>query len=217
MLKSDFVAKMIEKFKAALSEVEILKASKDYDKALKVIDDTFRELFRLSAASVNSLSDDNLMAMIEFNGIIDSDRCIMISILLKEEASIYSLQNDINNSIYIYTKSLNLLLEAYLKNNTPELVSFYNEIPHILSVIDEYEISEKTNRKLFKYYDEICSFSKAEDTLYELLDATNNNSDIVSDGKAFYERLLKLEDDILEDGGLPREEVLDALNELNIK
>ncbi len=46
---------------------------------------------------------------------------------------------------------------------------------------------------------------------------TNNSIEIVNEGIAFYQRLLKVDASLIEAGGLTMEEVKDALGELSAK
>ena len=214
MIKSDLITKMIEKFITALIEIENLKINKKYDEAIKVIDSTLSDIFRLNLKSFNSLKDEYLLEIIRVNDLIDAERYIIISVLLEKEAEIIEINGDYNQCHLIFTKALNMRLEAYIINDEPELLKFYSQIPILIDKISGYEFSELTNLKLLKYYEGTQNFGKSEDILYELLQSKNNDIAIVNLGISFYERLLKKDSATLEKGGLPREEVKDALKKL---
>ena len=214
MIKSDLITKMIEKFITALIEIENLKMLEKYDEAIKVIDDTLSDIFRLNLKSFNSLKDEYLLEIIKVNDLIDAERYIIISVLLEKEAEIIEIKGDLNKCHLLFTKALNMRLEAYTINDEPELLEFYSQIPILIDKINDYEFSEGTNLRLFKYYEEIGNFGKSEDILYELLQSKGKDIATVTLGISFYERLLKKDSDTLESGGLPREEVQHALNQL---
>ena len=67
-------------------------------------------------------------------------------------------------------------------------------------------------RRLFRYLEERALYATAEDALYEWLD--RNDPDAITEGIAFYERLLARSDVELADGNLPRAEVEDGRGEL---
>ncbi|HUX39412.1 MAG TPA: DUF6483 family protein [Rectinemataceae bacterium] len=62
------------------------------------------------------------------------------------------------------------------------------------------------------YYEDIGSFDKAEDLLYEMLSVSD--SQIFALGKAFYDRLIALDDEVLKRGRLPRGEVEEEISHL---
>ena len=215
MIKSDLITKMIEKFITALIEIENLKINEKYDEALKVIDETLSDIFRLNLKSFNSLQDEYLLEIIKVNDLIDAERYIIISVLLEKEAEIIEINGDLIICHNLFTKALNIILEAFTINDDPELIDFYDQIPILIEKISNYELSEETSLKLFKYYEETENFGKSEDVFYELLQSKNNDMTTVKLGISFYERLLERDSDTLEKGGLPREEVEDALKQLN--
>lgn len=217
MINIDLTKKMIEKFKAALEEIEYLLNKKTYDEIMIVIDATLLDLFRLKLSSFNSLTEEYLLEMLKSNDRVDADRCIMISILLERQAYTLGLQGDETTSHFVYTKAFSLLLEAYLSNNAPELVAYYSELPKLQEKVEIYELSNRINLKLYKYYETNNNFSKAEDVLFDILDASAYSEDLINETLSFYDRILANADEVLNEGGLPREEIVTAINQLNNK
>lgn len=217
MINIDLIKKIIEKFKAALAEIEYLTNDKKYDEIIVVIDATLTDLFRLNLNSFNSLTEQYLLEMLKVNDRVDADRCVIISILLAKQAEVLDLQGDENKSHFINSKALSLLLEAYLSNDVPELVEFYSEIPKLHKKIEDFEISNKINLKLYKYYEAKNNFSKAEDIIFDILDSSTYPEDLINEALSFYERISLMSDDVLSEGGLPREELKTAISYLNTK
>ena len=62
---------------------------------------------------------------------------------------------------------------------------------------------------LFRYYERTCRYSQAEDTLFEVIEADHNDNqtatDILEQGIAFYQRVLKKKDADLAAGNFSRE------------
>jgi hypothetical protein len=58
------------------------------------------------------------------------------------------------------------------------------------------------------------AFSRAEDALFRVVKLIGPNPQVVERGVAFYSRLLTLSDEVLEAGGLPREECVESLARL---
>jgi len=67
---------------------------------------------------------------------------------------------------------------------------------------------------LMRQYEQQGAFAKAEDALFDLLDAEPGNTKAVDLGIAFYERLRGENDMALANGNLPRQELEAGLAEL---
>jgi len=65
--------------------------------------------------------------------------------------------------------------------------------------------------KVFRYYERMGRYDRAEDVLYEILEVKPEFS---NEGVQFYERLLKRSDEELVKGNLPRDEVLEGMQEM---
>lgn len=217
MLKSDFIKKLVENFKRSLEEILSLIEEKNYSKALECIDNTFSNLFRLNSMFFNSMTEDNLIEILKAGGELEKDKAIIVSKLLKEKAYILELQGDSTESFYLYLKSLNLYIEAFLCDREAELAYFLDEIPCIIDKLSDYQLPTSTKIRLINYYKETGDFASGEDILYELLEENQNDLSTVNFGVSYYEDLLKMDDETLESGNLSREEVLDALSILNKK
>lgn len=219
VLKSDFIKKLVENFKKSLEEILSFIDEKNYLKALESIDDTFSNLFRLNSMFFNSMTEENLIEILKAGGELEKDKAIIVSKLLQEKAHILELQGDLTESFYIYLKALNLYIEALLCDREAELTYLLDEIPTIIDKLSNYELPESSKKRLVNYYKEIGDFASGEDMLYELLDEHENSDDLsyINLGINYYNDLLKMNDEALEKGNLPREEVTDALNALKKK
>ena len=78
----------------------------------------------------------------------------------------------------------------------------------------QYEISINIEKKIFRLYELLGSFDKAEDLLFQMINETNKDKEIIEQGKAFYNRLKELPQSLLEKGNFSFEEVEDSYKEL---
>lgn len=214
MLKSNFSKRLTNQFEESFEEVLNLTNDKDYDAALRLIDETFSNLFRLNSLFFNSMSNDNLIDILKVGGEIEKDKAIIISKLLEQRAHILAIQGKDNESFYIYIKALNLFIEAFLCDKETDLNRYFKDIPVIIEKTSGYVLSEETLKRIISYYKEVGDFASGEDYLYELFDATGKDEDSITFAKEFYDFLLKLDDAALEKGNLSREEILEAKNSL---
>lgn len=94
------------------------------------------------------------------------------------------------------------------------------KIDKLLNLLNyESSILAELNEKIFKYYRITGRYSEAEDLLYTMIGKSNymNKKRWVEEGNIFYKNILNRTDAELESGNLPRNEVLDGINELNKK
>lgn len=214
MLKSGYTKKLIEQFEAALREISDLKIENKPEEALEVIQNAFSSMFRLNSMFFDSVPIENLLDIIKVNGVIERDKAIIISRLLEEEAEIYEKMDKLNEGFYIYVKSLNLFLEAFLCDREAELTSYLADIDIIFDKVSDYKLPSGVLIDLIKYFEQRGLYDSGEDMVYELLDNTHNSSEAMETGINFYRNLQNKSDEELENGNLPREEVEDALLKL---
>ncbi|WML35750.1 DUF6483 family protein [Clostridium sp. OS1-26] len=218
MLKSSLTSELVKKFTKALEKILEYKNNGKNEEALSVIDDTFKEIFRLSSKFFSSFSDENLMDMIKTDGTLNADKCIMMAKLLEEEGEIYESQGNHNEAFCLDLKAINLLLEAYInKDNNCDLQSYFSDIDLIIEKISDYKLPISLENKILDYYVKIDKYDKAEDMLYDILQHNNFDKDSIKKGIAFYELLLTKDDESLENSNLPREEINDSLQQLKRK
>ena len=214
MLESGYTKKLIEQFKAALSEVNELRSSNRTAEALEVIQNAFSTMFRLNSMFFDSVSLSNLIDILKVNGIIEKDKAIIISKLLEEEASLYKELGKENESFYIYVKAISLFIEAYFCDREAELTDYLNDIDLIFPKISDYKLPNDVLIRLVCYFEDKRIYSSSEDMLYEYLENSNYNTEAINFSMDFYERLLKKSDDELECGNLPRSEIEESLKSL---
>lgn len=218
MLKRNLTSELVAKFKEFMDKILKLREEGKNQEALTVIDDTFKEIFRLSSKFFNSFSDENLLDMIKTDGTINADKCIMMAKLLEEEALIFEDENNLDEAFYMNLKSLNLFLEAYVnKNDDCDLQSYFSDIEPIIEKVSPYKIPISIQNKIMDYYLKISSYDKAEDVFYDILENNNFDKKLIEKGINFYEALLLKDDKDLNENNLPREEINESIKFLKNK
>ncbi|WPC41273.1 DUF6483 family protein [Clostridium sp. JS66] len=218
MLKRNLTSELVAKFKEFMDKILELRKEGKNQEALTTIDDTFKEIFRLSSKFFNSFSDENLLDMIKTDGTINADKCIMMAKLLEEEALIFEDENNLDEAFYMNLKSLNLFLEAYVnKNDDCDLQNYFSDIEPIIEKVSSYKIPISIQNKIMDYYLKINSYDKAEDVFYDILENNNFDKNIIEKGLNFYEALLLKGDKDLNENNLPREEINESIKFLKNK
>jgi hypothetical protein len=218
MLKRNLTEELVGKFSEALAKIKEYRREGKNEEALNVIDNTLKDLFRLGFKFFNSFSDENLIDMVKTDGTINADKCIMMAKLLEEESEILETLDNSNEAFYIYLKSLNLFLEAFLsKDEDCDLQYFFSDIDIIIEKICDYKVPLILQNKMIDYYIKTKTYDKAENILYEILEDNNFNKSVLEKGISFYEELLTKSDEDLQNGNLAREEIIESSSILKKK
>ena len=211
MIERDFLMRQISMLVQSLAKVLFHKKAYEYPQAKKEIDAAYKSLLGVSADFVRQFSDVQLLEFfgkdIETLGV----KYYILGTLLKEEAEIHQHESREQESVSYFEKSLSMLLSAFNDLGLPIEPEHAAKIVDVVDQLHSIEISQHIKGKLFLFYESIDKYDKAEDVLFELVES---DSRFVQPGIAFYERLLKIPNDDLTKGGLPRIEVLDGLTNL---
>ena len=210
MFQKDYLMRMIEQFAMILMNIVLHKHMKRYDQARQEINNAYRHLLNSEPDQIKKRSADKISEMLKYGGRAAAEKLLVAAELLREEAEIDESENGFNDDIFhLLCKSFFLYIEAIQYNDDYIKKEYLEKIDTIIKKITQYELPDKIKFKLYQYNELIGRFDKAEDVLYELIEAKYDN--ILTEGKAFYARLESLPDSKLSNGNLPRSEVMEGL------
>ncbi|MFF2483357.1 DUF6483 family protein [Paenibacillus sp. NPDC058071] len=212
MFQRDYFMRLIEQMTEAVGQIMGLKRELKHQEALLVIDELLDKGFGMSGKLIRSLSDKDLIGVMTTNGIVETDNLQAIAVLLKQEADLYVELGKDEASYSGYLKALSLFMRLSLLDAKPTLVKPSEEAEELLLKLDAFELPSETKLLRAEWHEGEGSFDQAENVLHELYeDGVISNEEIAD----FYRRLLLLDDERLEAGGLPREELEQGLNEIS--
>ncbi|MGF9700534.1 MULTISPECIES: DUF6483 family protein [Paenibacillus] len=227
MFRKDYLLRMIEEMTEAIGKALTLRQQRKHTEALSELDELLRRQFGMNLSLLNSLPAEDVIEMFRFRGIIEVDNLQQAARLIEEEAYIYAekarvegisdqeKQDSEDEGLTRLMKSLHFYLYALNHGANPRLLEAPERVESILEQTKEYELPARTEKQLALYREQQGRYDQAENSWYRALQVGDglpvNYRDEV---RSFYERLRKLEDEQLEQGGLPREEVEEGLAEL---
>jgi hypothetical protein len=214
MINKDYILRIAERFGRELAILLHLRQRNQFEEALIRVDDLYLNSLGLTIGFVNSISEEVLLTLISPLGALDSEKCVWVAILLKVEGDIYDDQDKSDEAYYRYLKSLFFYIEVSLHNTDLDGLNIVQEIENILDKLEEYELPLKTKNQLFRYYERMGHYDKAEDMLFEIARAKADDYHMLAPGTIFYERLLQKTHSDLAAGNLSREEAKEGLVEL---
>jgi hypothetical protein len=198
---------MIRLATAALTHVLGLKKAGQYQDALQEIDQALDQLTGLRSNLINSMEDDSLLALFNGQNGPDLDRMLLVAELLKEEGDLFALEGNREQSLLRYNRALILYLEVALGGGPDTYSEPDAKIEAVLKLCEGRPLRAETWLTLYAYFEQVCSFDRAENAINAYLAASEQAEDILAERRDFYLRLLEKSDQDLEGGGLPRQTV----------
>ncbi|HEU5227032.1 MAG TPA: DUF6483 family protein [Ktedonobacteraceae bacterium] len=214
MINKDYILRLAERFGRQLAIILRLRKFDQNEEALIYIDDLLLKSTGFTSRFLNSLSEEMLLQILSPLGNLNIEAALWSAMLLKAEGEIYEAMGQTNESYHRYIKSLSLWLEILRHENITAEPEFAQAITDLIKQLDDYELPQNIKDKLFAYYEHIGNYGKAEDVLFELLEANPSDSWLIERGEAFYDRLLSKGNADLLAGNLSREEAEEGLAQL---
>lgn len=214
MVKNDYVMRMIEQLSVVIGQIIGLKNEKKYEESQEILNTTLKRYLGLNLQSLDILSYRDLIRVISAGEKPDSEKCIILAELLKQESGIYAAQGNHINSFNLQLKSLNILIEVLLTDADVYSEQYLDKIKEIINLVKAYEIPSDSKGLLFQFYELTGSYDKAEDVFFEWLESEKDSKDVIDKGTAFYKRLMDKGEKELIKGNLPVNEVVEGLKKL---
>jgi tetratricopeptide (TPR) repeat protein len=210
-MQQDYILRMIEQLGVFVRRVTGLKQEGKTEEAFQTIGEAFGSMGGLNASLVHALSEDDLINLLRARGAIDSDRCLALGELLREEALIYDELGQPEEALPRYLKSLRLHLEAFPDpEDTPVDLSL-SAIEFLVERIPADALSFQTFDRLISFLTDMGNYALAENVLLERHEALPNEEGAFGIGEEFYRSVLDQPDDGIVAGGLSREEAEEGL------
>lgn len=213
MLKNNYKKEVENSLDLIYEEVDKSIAHKEYNKAKEAINKGLKSLVGLDIGTVDVFSFESISEIIDRENQYNTLKYLAFGCLMNLMGLVCSKNSEDDSYIVYYEKSLDGLYKAFREDD--EIEEKYKESSvDTCKELSKYELSIDTDKKILRLYESINKLDKAEDTLFYMLQKTNNDGSIILEGMKFYNRLKQKEKDILAEGNLPYEEVEDGIGEL---
>jgi len=217
MIRSDYIIRLIEEFTEALARIRALKKEGKFGQAGLLTEEEFKKITGIDSAALLKLSETELLAKLiqGDSGHSVREKIFFLTTLLMEAGDIAAAEGREDESRACYLKGLHLLLDSLARGEAAELPEFVPKVDLFVGALDDLPIP--TAALLMEHYERTGQFAKAEDSLFDILDAEPANVAALEFGISFYDRLLGHADPQLNDGNLPRTEVNAGLEDLQAR
>ena len=211
MIRRDYLMRLAQEMAQVLIRVVSLKHRKDYDQALGEINAALRQL-RQGDSSADPESLEDWVALCDKHHLSGPSMIMAVADLIREQSEMFMLQARATESERSAELSLGLFLEALLNRGAFVSADLLEKIEQLIEQTEQTSLSAGVRGRLFQYFAERGCFARAEDVLFAWLET--NDPAAYMNGRAFYEKLLRLDDSELDRGDLPRTEVEEGLRDL---
>src|SRR5260370_19612259 len=155
MTQKYFNLRIAEDVGRALTQIIYHKDIRDYQGALTLIDELFKQTVGAGSGFIHAISEETLLAMLSLLGILNIEKALLIATLLKAEGGIYEDQGNPDAAYDSYLKSLNLFLEILLRDDKLHDLHVFPQVEDLLGKLEAYELPLNTRRLLSQYYEQI--------------------------------------------------------------
>jgi tetratricopeptide (TPR) repeat protein len=214
VINRDYILRLIEQFSRVLARVLLLRQDYQYEEALILIDELFRQTLGLSSEFLLAAPEEMLLALVKRIDLLDVGKCLWIALLLKLEGDVYQDLERYEESFPRYLRSLRLFLEAVLLEENPRQSDFFAEIEELLTLLSRHELPASLLTRIMLYYEKTGRYAQAEDALFEALEAPDSSDEVFGQGVAFYARLQGKSNAELRAGNFSPEEIQEGLADL---
>jgi len=161
MTQKDYILRIAEDVGRALAQIIYHKEIQDYQGALSLIDELFKQTVGAGSGFIHVISEETLLAMLTLLGVLNVEKALLVATLFKAEGDIYEDQGSPEAAYGSYFKSLNLFLEILLCDDNLHDLHVSTEVEALLGKLEAYELPQNTRRLLFQLY--VCTFVGGDD------------------------------------------------------
>ncbi|MBR2563367.1 MAG: hypothetical protein IKE29_01930 [Paenibacillus sp.] len=230
MFRKDYLVRMVEEMTEAIGKAFTLRQQRKHTEALSELDEMMRRQFGMNLSLLNSLPAEDVIDMFRFRGVIEVDNLQQAARLIEEEAYIYQEKARVEGiddqekldaqdaALVRLMRALHFYLYALNHGANRELLQAPERVEGVIEQIQGYELPARTEKQLALYREQQGRYDAAENGWYRLLHlGVDYPVQYEEDARAFYQRLTKLTDEQLERGGLPRDEVEEAISQIKAR
>ncbi|MEJ8306065.1 DUF6483 family protein [Saccharibacillus sacchari] len=215
MLRKDYLTRMIEEMTEAVGSMLGLRREQKNEQALEKLDGLLKRNFRMSEQMLRSLPPEELIQLFRQREGVDAESLQLVARMLQENGEIRENMNDEQEAVASRIKALHLYLYAALNGGSRELVDYPVRIAELSALLERYRLPADAERLVMLYEEREGRYVQAEDAMYRMLNASpEHDKNALEEGRMFYARLSGLEPDILQAGGLTREELEEGIEAL---
>ncbi len=219
-MQTDWLVQQISQFARVLAVILGLRKRQKYETAQETIEEALNTLLDLDLDKLLTFPSTELFRRLTIaeTTMVGREKVLFVAALLDQAGDIHAAQGQAEMGAACYIQTLQLLLELLLTDDHVSLPNYAPAVEDVLAKIAPETLPIEARITMMLYFEKIGDFGRAEDTLFEMLDAVaddpHTTAEIIAIGELFYERLQQLDDEILVAGNLARDEITAGMADL---
>ena len=214
MPQRDYIERVIEAFAEVLRQILGLEQLGRPVEAQELLQSAARQYLGLSLVALDALSIEAVVRLLSAGGSLDVQRCLMLADLRRAQAAIQEGEGLATTAPETRVSAVRLYAEAMAVGGTGVFAGRKEDVTSLLEEVRRYEMPVHVRRIVWRLLLATGDFAHAEDVLFALVEDHPDDSALVEEGRAAFEALLERPNAELVAGGLPRDEVEEALARL---
>ena len=207
MIRKDYILKLIDQLVITLKKVQGLKDREDYEDALELIAEKKEAYLKIDAAYFDNLEVEDLELLLENDTQRGKEIWQFAADLLFEEAAIYDILDQEAKVFRAYHQAM-VILTYLIKQNREISITLFEKLSMSVEYLRDFRLPLASYTKIIEYYTATHKLDKAEDMLFQALQAhQEQKTTLLKMAHLFYGELLTFDNQILKEGKLPRKEV----------
>jgi hypothetical protein len=208
VFQRDYILRLVEQLAQALVRVSRRRAAGEEDRLEEELDELARTSFGMRLDMLADLPADELFRVVLHDRGPDFERLALLVRVFCERSR--ARERAAAHQPLWARKALHLAAVMIEKGGGTALASHREALAAVLALAEESAASPSLLHDLWLGYEAVGAYARAEDKLYAM---SHGEPSLYADaGEAFYRRLLTRDDDELDAGGLPRDEVQEGLD-----
>lgn len=215
MFKRDYFMRQIEQMTVVLHRILFNKEHIPLEDAQQLLDEASRHLLGLNIRSLQALSSKDILELLSYHGNLDTAKALVLSDMFVGQGDLLQQHDQTDEAYHAYLKSVDLLLHLSLSPEVEPMDEVNDEIKSRLNKslerLQGWIIPEEIKRLLFAHYEKQGNYAKVEDVLFHYMEDHPDRSVVLEQGVIFYEKLVNMEEELLQAGNFSKEEAFDGL------
>jgi hypothetical protein len=207
--------RLIEQITAAMAKILLGKETKHAAEVEQDLQSASMTWVGLDYRTLRCLPNDSILDILSPGGNLNAAKCHAVVQLLLTEARLHERWNRNAEALSLYVRSLDLMLTSYERLEERLKDEMDRSIEQAVSSLTQYGMPVELTRKLILHYERVGQYARAEDCLFDLVDAGDKSARSI--GETFYASLLEKRNSELRRGNLSRSEVAEGIRELRLK
>lgn len=215
MFQKDFIKRSFSFIQATLARLRGVALEGDADVAREEITDAYSRVFGipLSLLSLSPVSD--IVDLLSTSEGEDAERILSLAELLKMDGEIYQNEGNVEEAQWRFALSLELLTASIEASNQSASEKLLNPFEPVVRFSMQNLTSLDLLASLYGLYRQAGNYGLAKDLIVAFIETDYGKREGVNEGTAFLSELLGRSDEALERGNITRQEIEEALENLN--